>query len=785
MKKALYLLLFAVGSANAQIVTIPDANFKSLLLASNATIGVAGGTNFQPMIVDTNQDGEIQYSEAANVYFIDVLGAGINSLDGIEAFTSLGWLRCTNNNLTSVDFSSNTNLVKLQIGENQLTSLDVSMLTNLDWLVCNNNLLTSLNVLPLTNLEDLSCHFNQLTSIDVSTLSNIYTLNLSNNQLTSIDLNGAEGVVQLNLQNNQLSSIDLSMLTQVEALYLNDNNLTTIDISNLETVSVVGVSNNQLTTLDASQNTNLTVLLCSNNNLESLFVKNGRDEVNFDNQYVFSNNPALTFICADEFQVESIQNSLSALGNTSTVVNSYCTFIPGGNYNTINGAVSFDNNSNGCDVNDQLEPNIRLNINDGTNQGATFTNAAGIYNFYTLAGNFTVQPVLENPSFFVLTPGNVTIPFADTNYNTTTQNFCISPNGSHQDLEIVIAPIVPARPGFQATYEITYKNKGNTILPSTSNGLYLEYDADKMQLVSASEPITGTGANFVNFGYETLHPFETRTITVFFLINTPTEANPVNIDDVLTFTAQISPNNNDEYVFDNQFILNQIVVGSFDPNDIRCLQGETVPPSEIGNYLHYIVNFENTGNYYAENVVVKLDIDASKYDISTLQLLNTSHPSYTQITNNRVEFMFEGINLDAAGGNPPVGGHGNVLFKIRSKEDLGDGDYVSKRANIYFDYNAPIDTNIAFTTFQTLSNSISQFDDSISVSPNPTHGNVNINSKFNIKIIELYDVQGRILETVIENSNESILDVSKRQSGIYFLKITTDEGSKVEKIVKE
>ena len=85
--------------------------------------------------------------------------------------------------------------------------------------------------------------------------------------------------------------------------------------------------------------------------------------------------------------------------------------------------------------------------------------------------------------------------------------------------------------------------------------------------------------------------------------------------------------------------------------------------------------------------------------------------------------------------------------------------------------------------FQSLSNSIFEFDESVTVSPNPTNGNININSRFNIKSIELYDVQGRILETVIGNKN--VIDISDKTNGIYFLKINTENGSKVEKIVKE
>jgi len=205
----------------------------------------------------------------------------------------------------------------------------------------------------------------------------------------------------------------------------------------------------------------------------------------------------------------------------------------------------------------------------------------------------------------------------------------------------------------------------------------------------------------------------------------------------------------------------------------------------LANTLHYGITFENTGNYYAENVVVKDVIDTTKYDVNSIQLLNTSHPAYTRISGNVVEFIFENINLVAASGNPPVGGHGDVLFKIKSLSNLESGDVAIKSAKIYFDYNAPIDTNMAETTYSNLNSAVFQLDNSVSIAPNPTNGIVNITSKFNIKSMELFDVQGRILETSLEQSSTSKIDLSSKQNGIYFLKVNTENGSKVEKIVKQ
>ena len=821
MKKIVLLLLLFTGFVKAQIVNIPDPNFKLALLTS------------QLNPIDTNFDGEIQLAEALNTTTITIpLEFGtinpIYSLEGINYFTNLTSLSAsylpissldisdltnlvqlfvTNNELTSLDLSNNINLENIRCGENQITTLNISGLSNLKYLSCplnqisnldvankvtlerldcRNNQISVLDLTGLINLKNLDCKTNFITTLDIAQSPNLLELSCADNLLTELDVSQHTGLTFLSCGNTQLASVDVTNLSNLVYLFLYGNLQSSLNLTNLTNLIYLDCRNSQITSIDFSNNPNVNSFKLKNNlNLTTLSIKNGNPTLGSGTSITFDDSPNISFVCADDFNISAITNLLSNLNNNlnpNAVVNSYCSFVPGGDYNTITGTIRYDANNNGCNATDSTQSFVRMNINDGTNQGATFTNANGTYNFYTLAGSFTINPSVENPSFFTITPASATIPFANTNNNVATQNFCISANGVHPDLEIVVAPITPARPGFNATYRVVYKNKGNQTLSGTAT---LNYNETLLDFVSATAAPTSQSSGVLNWSYTNLLPFESRSYFVTLNVNTPTETPPVNIDDVLSFSSSITPVASDAFPLDNSFTLNQTVVGAFDPNDIQCLEGNVAPPSEIGRYLHYMVNFENTGNFAAENVVVKVDIDGTKYDINTLQMLNTSHPSYTRINGNKVEFIFEGINLEAAGGNPPVGGHGNVLFKIKSKNTLSTGDTVAKRANIFFDYNAPIITNLEVTTFQALNNSIFEIDDSVAVFPNPTNGTININSTFNIKTIELYDIQGRILETVLENTNTTTLDISSRQNGIYFLKINTKNGSKVEKIVKE
>jgi hypothetical protein len=175
---------------------------------------------------------------------------------------------------------------------------------------------------------------------------------------------------------------------------------------------------------------------------------------------------------------------------------------------------------------------------------------------------------------------------------------------------------------------------------------------------------------------------------------------------------------------------------------------------------------------------VKDMIDTTKFDISTLQVLHASHPMETRIAGNKVEFIFDDINL---GSNQ----HGNVVFKIKTKSTLVEGNTVTNNANIYFDYNFPIETNTTFTTFQTLSNGEFPIDSSVVIAPNPTKNNVNINCNNTIKSIQLFDVQGRVLMTQLANDSEFTIDIFNYTNGIYFVKVITENGTTIEKIIKE
>lgn len=829
MKKIVLLLLLFTGIANAQNVTFNDANFYGTLIVNG---------------VDTNNDTVIQVSEALAVTALDISASigNIADLTGIEEFINLTSLDCENNGLTTLDVSMLSQLTYLNCGRNQLTSLNVSGLTNLQTLLCNNNFLTSVNVSGLVNMVYLdieinngistldltgmtslqrlnisssnitsldishtdmrlfSCNWSDMTSLDLTALTNLETLNCGFNTFTSLDLSGNPNLKVLYCVGNHFPSLDLSNNTLLEQVVVDNNELTSLNLNGLNNLQTLSMGNNHmtsfdfsglpalkwleysndayLTTIDISNNPNLIWLYCyANPQLTTAFVKNGAAL-----QIDVYENPALQYVCADEGRVQWLQDQFDTFSMPNVVVNSYCNFTPGGDHNTISGTMTFDAGNNGCDENDPTQAFIKVKMNDGTTESATFTNAQGNYTYYTMDGNFTLTPDVENPSFFTFTPASATVNFPAVANATATQDFCIAPNGVHPDLEVVIAPYGLPVPGFDMSYKIVYRNKGNQML---SGLVTFEFDDSVMQLTLSTPASDIQSPGVLGYNFTSLMPFEGREIYVNFHLNSSTDTPPLTLGDELVCTAHVIPSATvDETPQDNIFVLTQTVVSSLDPNDKICLEGEYLNTDQIGNYLHYVINFENTGTANAVNVVVKDVIDTTRFDINSLQVLNSSHPVSIRVSGNTVEFVFASINLPPSATNA-IGGHGNVLFKIKTLPTLNAGDMVTNTANIYFDYNHPIETNEARTTFNTLKTIDFEIDSSVSIAPNPVKNFVNIKAAGNIKSLQLFDGLGRILQATVENKNRTSLDISDKPKGIYFLRITTENGSKVQKLVKE
>ncbi len=202
MKKLLLFLTFTTLFASAQVVTIPDANFRAVLLFK----------------YDFNTDGQIQNTEIDTVKTLNVTAMSIANLTGIEAFTDLENLWCGNNQITTMNLVMNSNLFRLTCGNNQINSLNLSANPTLKYLDCPNNLLTNLNLSSNIALYDVICSGNQISNINLGSNITLGGLDISGNNLTTINLSQNTGLTFLRIFNNQLTFLDVRLNTSLNYL---------------------------------------------------------------------------------------------------------------------------------------------------------------------------------------------------------------------------------------------------------------------------------------------------------------------------------------------------------------------------------------------------------------------------------------------------------------------------------------------------------------------------------------------------------------------------------------
>lgn len=75
--------------------------------------------------------------------------------------------------------------------------------------------------------------------------------------------------------------------------------------------------------------------------------------------------------------------------------------------------------------------------------------------------------------------------------------------------------------------------------------------------------------------------------------------------------------------------------------------------------------------------------------------------------------------------------------------------------------------------------------DGVSVYPNPTQNQLNINAGTIIDRMDIIDVSGKVIFTSLVNASETVINAEGFASGIYFAKLTSGNAAKTVKIVKK
>lgn len=398
------------------------------------------------------------------------------------------------------------------------------------------------------------------------------------------------------------------------------------------------------------------------------------------------------------------------------------------------------------------------------------TNPANTYDF-----SYQINPELAAVYTATQSYNDISIPVGS---GSTIYYLPIKLINGYNDAAVSIIPESQPRPGFSYINRIIYKNLGNTTTVGTLT--FTKPTAATIEYVNQTG-IENT-ANGFTFNYTNLGPNETRTILVRMIVPTiPT----VNLGDILSCSAGVSAPVNDINLANNNFTINQTVVGSYDPNDITEAHGEKIAFGNFGadEYLTYTIRFQNTGTASAEKVRVENVLDA-KLDPQSIRMVNASHNYVMERNNNNIVWRFDNINLPWANQNEEAS-NGYITFQIKLKPGFAEGDIVPSHADIYFDFNPAITTNTFNTEFVAQLGQASFASNNITLYPNPAKNQAQISlqdSSENLNSIAVYNILGSCVKSIHNlSSHQSSISVADLEKGIYMIEITTESQLKTTK----
>ena len=229
---------------------------------------------------DGDDDGKLSQEEIENIVNIHIEEFSIQSLEGIELFTSLETLELKWTGLKTLDLTKCHTMKSLYCNCDHLESINVANCDSLEKIVCGDNLrserdkssipLSSLNVTGCKSLKLLYCDRSRLQQLDLSGCSDLRILDCSNCDLRALDLSHCSSLMEVNCNNNSnLVSLNLPKTENLRKVDCSRCSLTELDISDISSLDYLNFRLNKVTTIDLSDCQNLFTLDCMNNSLSS------------------------------------------------------------------------------------------------------------------------------------------------------------------------------------------------------------------------------------------------------------------------------------------------------------------------------------------------------------------------------------------------------------------------------------------------------------------------------------------------------------------------------------
>ena len=728
----------------------------------------------------------------------------LTNIDGLENLMSLdSELRIIDNDLLSnIDGLNNLTIIpgSCTIENNQaLSNIDglsgVSEMGSAILSIKNNNVLTNINgLIGFSSIHSLHITSN-LTLENIDGLSNLTTIHnlliLSGNELLeNIDgLSNLSSIGGISMSgNNSLRDIDgLTNLTSVEVDLFIQSHVKLQNIDGLSSVTSVGDRlliryNEELKNVDGFINlisVGSSINLFQNDRLNNL--DGFSNLISVGGNFIIESNQSLSNCCAIKDLLDNQDVTIGGnitLENNNTGCETEQEVIDANCRDYLFGEIFYDKNQN--KIKDQNEYGIKgIDITNEIGNQKYGSNQQGRFGLRGESGvTYLLSPELELD--WQITTDSASYSFTFDPDNKPELIFGLFHNNPEPSCDISITSEF-TRCNTEVQYYVNVYNDGFT----TNRGeVHIELDPN-VSLVSSSVELQEIEGKFVYY-FDTLYPFQNLEFTM--LLDMPTEQ---FTGEIINVAGEVFYDIENELVSQDSTDYQSIVLCSYDPND------KLVSPVGVKdqNYtlhnteLQYTVRFQNTGNAAAIDVTI-LDTLSEKLDLETFNVVSSSFPVNTSLSDRAVEFYFQDIWLIDSLTNEPES-HGYVSYTIQPKTDLPEETEIENTAHIIFDFNPAIITNTTKNTMvENLPSCPTSVDDedilSFSISPNPFQDRFDISIEHGqATTISLFDINGQLISSRKVSGSNHTLSLLAYPTGIYILKLKDLSGkSSTQKIVK-
>lgn len=395
------------------------------------------------------------------------------------------------------------------------------------------------------------------------------------------------------------------------------------------------------------------------------------------------------------------------------------------------------------------------------------TNGSGQFAFGLMNGDYTLEQT--DPTLVPICPLPQPVPF-NVSGNASTIDMANS-STEPLDLRASLAGGV-FRPGFDVHYHVLARNDS----PQQSGPVTVTLELDPTLTYVTSDVAPTVNGNTLTWtlGAFTSYQGSGWYVTVNVPVGTP-------LGTPLSSTLTVSNTLPDANAANNSDTDNDVVVGSYDPNDKRAQTSTRASESLYlingDEWIDYTIRFQNTGNFPAEFVVIT-DTIAPELDMLSFEQGVASHPFTVSFKTGRVvEWRFDDIQLPDSTSDEP-GSHGLVKFRMRPTLPLVPGTVIVNTANIFFDYNDPVITDPSVLTAEfSTGQEQEQEQGHLHVFPNPATDKLTINTPSGQILPSQVDViaaDGHVTRLLM--GRDGTFDVRSLAPGAYAVRATGSLG---------